>query len=115
MIDLLFRGRKLVFQSRLSLDEVTERLQREVAPPKWQLIETRPRQFVGTFSNGRFSMARMVGGRNSFRSMIEGHLSPGSKGTPIDVQLRLHPFIVIFCAGMFGVGAMVAAGVAGSF
>ena len=114
MLDLLFSGRRLVFESALSLEEVTQRLQREVAPPKWQLIETRPHLFEGTFSDGRFSMARKVGGRNSFRPMIEGQLSRGPRGARVDVQLKLHPAIVIFCAVLFSIGALVVAGIAAS-
>ena len=107
MIDLLW-GRSLVFESPLTLDEITKRLQREIAPATWQLYETRRQLFVGTFADGRFRMMRLVRGKNSFRSLIEGYLSPSSTGVRIDVRLKLHPVVLIFCASLFLVGVFSA-------
>jgi len=109
MFDLLINGRKLVFESALSHAEVTSRLQRELAPPKWELIESKKKElFEGTFADGRFRMGRMVRGRNSFRTMIEGQLSPTAAGTRIDATLRLHPVVLILCAAMALFWALVA-------
>lgn len=109
MFDLLISGRKLVFESALSHAEVTSRLQREVAPPKWELIEsTKKELFEGTFAGGRFSMGRMVRGRNSFRTMIDGQLSATAMGTRIDATLRLHPLVVVLSIAMVLFWAMVA-------
>ena len=51
----------------------------------------------------------LVRGRNSFRPLIEGQLSPSPTGVRIDVQLKLHPFVTIFCAFLFGLGGLIAA------
>ena len=108
MLDLIFRGRSLVFETALGADEVTRRLAREVTPPKWQHQETRTQLFEGTFADGRFHMVRLVRGRNSFRPVIEGRLSPTPRGTRIDVQLRLHPLVLGLSAILFGIGGLVA-------
>lgn len=108
MLDLLFRGRPLVFETGLGVDEVTRRLAREVVPPKWQFRETRTQLFEGTFSDGRFHMVRLVRGRNSFRPLIDGSVKPGPKGARVDVVLRLHPLVLGLCAVLFGLGALVA-------
>lgn len=109
MFDLLISGRKLVFESALTHAEVTGRLQREVAPPKWELMESKKQElFEGTFADGRFSMGRMVRGRNSFRTMIDGQLSPMAAGTRIDATLRLRPLVVVLSIAMALFWTMVA-------
>jgi hypothetical protein len=110
MLDLILTGRRLTLDSPLPLDEVTQRLRREVAPPVvWKLVEDRTQLFEGTFENGRFSMVRLVRGRNSFRPLIEGTLQPGGRGTRIDVRLKLNPLVVIICVAILAVGTMVGA------
>lgn len=108
MLDLLFRGRALVFETELGVDEIARRLAREVVPPKWQFRETRTQMFEGTFSDGRFHMVRLVRGRNSFRPMIDGSVKAGPKGARVDVVLRLHPLVLGLCAVLLAVGALVA-------
>jgi hypothetical protein len=95
MLDLLYTGRHLVLDSALPADEVTRLLQREItaSPRKWG--ENRPQLFEGTFENGRFEMARLVRGRNSFRPMMTGTVSPGQTGTRLNVRLQLHPFVLV--------------------
>jgi hypothetical protein len=108
MIDLL-RGRSLVFETRLSPDEITRRLEREVAPPAWRIYENRSQLFVGTFTDGRFRMVRLFRGKNSFRTLIEGQLSPSPGGARIDVRLRMHPAVMIVCTLLVIVGGIFAA------
>jgi hypothetical protein len=108
MMDLLFRGRRLAFESPLSREEVTRRLQREVAPPAWTWYEQRPQLFEGTFADDRFRMVRLVRGRNSFRPVIEGRLLPGRNGVRIEVQLKLHPLVLILCGLLVVVGGSIA-------
>jgi len=108
MIDLLFRGRTLVFESSLSREEVTKRLQREIAPATSQWYENRPQLFEGTLSDGRFRMVRLVRGRNSFRPVVEGELVATPRGVRIDARLTLHPVVVGLCAILFALGGLVA-------
>lgn len=110
MIDLVF-GRRLIFESPLGQEAVATRLQQEIAPPRMFPSETRPQQFEGTFMDGRFRMMRQVRGRNSFRSVISGVVSPGDRGARIDVRLQLHPVVTVVCS-LFLLAAVAIASVA---
>jgi hypothetical protein len=104
MLDLLFGGRHLVFESPLTLEEATGRLQNEIAVPEWRVYENRRQSFIGTFANGRFHMVRLVHGKNSFRPMIDGQLSPAMNGCRVDVRLKLPPVAVVACALFLVIG-----------
>ena len=97
MLDLLFGGRNLTFESRLTLEEATRRLQNEIAAPGWGMSENRQQSFIGTFANGRFHMVRLVRGRNSFRPMIIGQLSPVMNGCRVNVRLKLSAVAIVAC------------------
>jgi hypothetical protein len=106
MIDLVF-GRRLLFHSLLSTEDLTRRLQREVAPPRLFSRARGTQLFEGTVADGRFRMMRSVRGRNSFRPVISGTLSSGEPGTRVDVRLQLHPVVMVFCGAVLLVGAMI--------
>ena len=108
MFDLVF-GRRLVFQSPLAAADLVARLQREVAPPRLFSTNKGSQLFEGTVADGRFQMMRSVRGRNSFRPVISGAVSPAAEGTRVDVRLQLHPVVMGLCAVFLLVGAMVAA------
>lgn len=101
MFDVLYPGRRLVIDSPLSVEEVTQRLGREVAPRAMELRFREPRQqrFEGTFADGQFSFVRLVRGRNSFRPWMKGRLTRGPAGTRVDVHLQLHPLVLVL--GLF--------------
>jgi hypothetical protein len=107
MLDLLVRGRHLVFDTTLDRAEATERLQREIAPPVWQLYERRPQLFEGRLEAERFSVVRLVRGRNSFRPVIEGQLLSGPIGTRVRVTLRVHPVVLIFSGFLAAIGVVI--------
>jgi hypothetical protein len=98
MFDLLYTGRQLVISSPLSVEEVTQRLGREVAPPvtRPQWRDRRQQGFEGTFADGQFSLIRLVRGRNSFRPWMTGRVSPQPMGTRVDVHLQLHIVVLVF-------------------
>jgi hypothetical protein len=79
MFELFYPGREMVLDSPLGVEELTRRL--ELA-------------FEGTFADGRFCIMRRVRGRNSFRSVVDGQILPGSGGSRLNVRLRLHPLIL---------------------
>lgn len=109
MIDLLFRGRRVVFDSPHGVIEAQARLAREVAAPEWRLRwDQRTQLFVGTVADGRFEVARRVQGRNSFRPMIEGQLSPSPGGSRIEVRMRMAPAVLVLLVILLGAGALVA-------
>jgi hypothetical protein len=107
MIDLVF-GRRLVFQSPLATADLIARLQREVAPPRLFSTNKGSHLFEGTVADGRFQMMRSVRGRNSFRPVISGAVSPAANGARVDVRLRLHPVVTGLCAVFLLVGGTVA-------
>lgn len=109
MFDVLFPGRKLVFETPLSVDELTRRLEREVAPPAMEWRERRPQLFEGTFVDGQFSFLRLVRGRNSFRPWVKGRVLPGSRGSRIEARLRMSPVVLVFGVLLALVGGTIAA------
>ena len=96
VIDLVIRGRRLVFESALPLEGAARRLKQETSSPGWFRHDA-SRSFEGTFADGRFRVSRAVRGRNSFRMVIDGTVSPRGTGTVIDARLKLHPVVVVLC------------------
>lgn len=96
MFELLYPGRSIELHSPLGVEELTRRL--ELA-------------FDGTVADGRLRMMRRVRGRNSFRSVVDGQILPGSAGSRLNVRLRLHPLILAIGA-MFALIAGTVAAVA---
>jgi hypothetical protein len=94
MIDLFFTGRRVRFETSLTPEEVTRRLQQEITAPASPIFDRRTQHFQGTFDGGRFQMMRIVKGRNSFNPVIRGQLSSVAGGTRIDAQLQLHPLVM---------------------
>jgi hypothetical protein len=94
MFELFYPGRSIAFDSPLDVNELTRRL---------------GQAFDGTVADGRFRLMRRVRGRNSFRSVVEGQLLPGSGGSRLNVRLRLHPLILAFGAVFALIAGTVAA------
>jgi len=104
MLDLLFGGRKLMFESPLNLQEATTRLQQDLAAPEWRVYENRQQAFVGALADGRFHLMRLVRGKHSFRPMIDGQMSPTVNGCRITARLTLPPGAVVACVLFLVVG-----------
>lgn len=98
MLDLLFPGRRVAFESALSLEEVTRRLQEEIAAPARPFFDRRTQTFQGRFADGRFWMMRIVKGRNSFNLLIKGEVSRAAGGTRVAARLQLHPLVLALLA-----------------
>lgn len=94
MFELLYPGRSIVLDSPLGVEELTRRL--ELA-------------FDGTVADGRLRMMRRVRGRNSFRSLVDGRIVPGSGGSRLHVRLRLHPLVLMMGAVFALIAGTVAA------
>ena len=95
MFELFYPGRSIVLDSPLGVEELTRRL--ELA-------------FDGTFADGRFRMMRRVRGRNSFRSVVDGQILPGSSGgSRLNGRMRLHPLILAIGAVFALIAGTVAA------
>lgn len=94
MIDLLFTGRSVTFETSLTPEQVTHRLQQDITAPARPFFDRRTQRFQGTFEGERFQMMRIVKGRNSFNPVIRGQLSRVAGGTRIEAQLQLHPLVM---------------------
>ncbi|HEX4914103.1 MAG TPA: hypothetical protein VFV51_09110 [Vicinamibacterales bacterium] len=108
MIDLFFTGRRVTFESSLTPEEVTHRLQQEITAPARPFLDRRTQHFQGTFDAGRFQMMRIIKGRNSFNPVITGHLSRVAGGTRIEAQLQVHPLVL----GMLAIFTVIASRIA---
>jgi hypothetical protein len=108
MLDLFLPGRSVAFDSSLAFEEVTHRLQHEIAAPAWSPFRSRTQLFVGDFADGRFRMMRTVSGRNSFNPVVTGQLSRAAIGTRVDARLQLHPLVL----GMLAIFTLVASRIA---
>jgi hypothetical protein len=80
MVELLYSGRSITLVSPLGVEALTRRLEQA---------------FDGTFVNGRVDMMRRTRGRNSFRMVLEGDMSPAASGSRLDLRLRLHRVILV--------------------
>jgi len=118
MIDLVFRGRQLTFNSPLSLEEATTRLQRELTPPtvapwrqsmEYRIFEKRPQSFIGTLSDSRFHMVRLLRGRGSIRPWIDGTLSRAGNGCRVDVRVKMSTLGIIACVPVMVLGTLILA------
>ena len=105
MLDLIF-GRRLVFETPLTREDLVTRLEQQVAPPRLFSTEKGPQLFEGTVAEGRFQMMRSVRGRNSFRPVISGEVSSLTPGARVDVRLGLHPVAIGVCGILLLVGAL---------
>jgi hypothetical protein len=94
----LWPYQKLVFNSPLSLEELTRRLAREVSESRWGfgIFERRTELFEGTITDGGFKINRIIRYRNSFLPVILGNFSPFARGVRVDVTLRLHGAVLAF-------------------
>jgi hypothetical protein len=63
MLDLMFGGRKLIFESPLTLEEATRRLQNEIAVLEWRVYENRQQSF-------RARSRRMTSSRGTLQSSV---------------------------------------------
>lgn len=96
MFDLFHRGRTLLIDCPLTVDELTRRLEREVASPSAPRFERRQQAFQGTFADGQFKVIRVVTGRNSFRPWLTGRVLPGPNGARVEARLRMSPVVLVF-------------------
>lgn len=105
MLDLVF-GRRLVFESPLTREDLVTRLEQQVAPPRLLSTERGPQLFEGSVAEGRFQMMRSARGRNSFRPVISGEVSSMAPGARVDVRLGLHPAVIGVCGILLLAGAL---------
>lgn len=120
MLDLVVGGRHLILESRLSLEEATRRLEREITAPtaklwramEWRAWEKRTQSFIGEFADGRFHMIRLLREeRGRIRPWIDGRLSRVADGCRVDVRLKMPASAIVVCLPFMVLGAAIIASV----
>ncbi|PSK94378.1 hypothetical protein [Taibaiella chishuiensis] len=104
-----------VLRSRLSPEAAADKLEKAVVTfgsGRSSAFSSDPnRPFRGTVSGTDFKITRIIGYRNSFAPVITGTLS-GYPGTELDIRMRMHTGVLIFCCiwmGAIGLSAILAA------
>ncbi|SRR6266516_5511033 len=81
-----------------SADEVRSKLELHVSPVRWFRFSSPPTEFQGRVDRERFSIMRVVRGRDSFNPWICGSIRSGPSGTIVEARLTLHPAMWCFLA-----------------
>lgn len=100
-----------IFESRLTQDEVLERLKSVIEPKKTFRFKFSEKSFEGNLSNHEFQLRRIIKYQNSFLPRINGRITKLGNRTIIETNFRLHTavliFLIIWCTivsiGFFGV------------
>ena len=96
MLDLVF-GRRLTFETPLAYEEITRRLQHEIAPPTWFSFKEKRHLFEGHFADNRFRMIRFVNSRSKPATVIVGEVARAGERTRVNVRLRVHRGTLVLC------------------
>jgi len=96
MLDLVF-GRHLTFETPLAYEEITRRLQQEIARPTWFSFKEKRNLFEGHFADNRFRMIRHVNNRNKPATVALGEVTRTGAGTRVNVRLRVHRGTLVLC------------------
>lgn len=84
----------------LSQDEVKQRLESVVEPPKRQIFAIpstwKRKPYQGTISANSFRIERVIGYRNSFLPIIQGKLTQLNQNTSIEISMDMSTFIFAF-------------------
>jgi hypothetical protein len=96
MLDLVF-GRHLTFETPLDYEEITRRLQQEIARPTWFSFTEKRGLFEGHFADNRFRMIRYVNSRNKPGTVALGEVTRNGAGTRVNVRLRMHRGTLVLC------------------
>ncbi|GAB4405270.1 MAG: hypothetical protein OHK0039_06090 [Bacteroidia bacterium] len=102
----------IIYHSPLDAAEVLRRLRENMEAPKvfrmkgiWGKNDHKP--YDGRIDGKTFSMARIIGYRNSFLPQIRGVVDDHAQGTRVDATMGLHPLVLVFLAiwsGGLGLG-----------
>jgi len=104
---------RFVIESKLPVREVVERLRTYVqATQKYRFGSgqfqraSSTRKFQGILSENGFTLSRIIKYGNSFLPVIDGAFEPTSRGTTIQVRMKLHWAVVCFMAVVVAVLAV---------
>lgn len=89
----------VVLETTLPKEEVIARLTREIAPKSFAFWKKSGDQaFRGSLNGNEFEITRIIGYRNSFLPLVNGHIQASENGTRIALQIRLPPSTLIALA-----------------
>jgi hypothetical protein len=90
----------LIYREELRFppEELIGKLRGYVSPSKWfDLAPATP--FVGTVLDSKFTITRVVKGRDSFNPIIYGRLMASVSGTTVKIVMTFHPAVWLFIVG----------------
>jgi hypothetical protein len=96
---MLLPYQKFTLQSHLRSDEVIQRLNAVIKPPrKWSLnpFNKGDGKFQGEVTGSRFQIIRDIAYRNSFLPMVRGVVTPSAEGSTIKVVIRMNVLVIAF-------------------
>lgn len=90
---------KFVIEVPYSREELIRRLGSEISgrPQDRGSSGERTKSFKGEISDEGFQISRIINYRNSFLPVIEGRFSPQVKGVRVEIKMKLHSVVLIFC------------------
>ena len=101
----------ITYQTKLDYEEVLNRLNKVVEPvknivegeffKKEHLLKSEDKPYKGSINGNSFSISRIVYARKPFLPRISGVIQKDSNGTKVNIKMRLHSFIMIFCGIWF--------------
>ncbi|MCT7982521.1 hypothetical protein NG796_04365 [Laspinema sp. A4] len=95
----MFPSQRFTITTYLSPDDVEKKLIAVVDPPpqgiqfQWKRSE---KPYRGQLGEHSFKISRIISYRNSFLPQIEGRIQPHGKGSQIEIEMKLHPIVIIF-------------------
>lgn len=114
----MFPSERFKMTTYLSPEEVIKKLS-EVVEPTSSQIQIRPNKsdkpYQGQIGEHSFKISRIIYSRNSFLPEIKGRIQPQGRGSQIEIEIKLDPFVIIFMyfwLSMVALGAFIFLGVA---
>jgi hypothetical protein len=91
---------KIIYQSKLTQTEITQRLQQETVPLQYIRISffKKPsgKKFEGKVLENSFNIQRIIYYRNSFLPVISGKVEEEPSGSIIRLEMQLNTFVKVF-------------------
>ncbi|QIZ72295.1 hypothetical protein [Oxynema aestuarii] len=94
----MFPHEHFTIVTALDPDAVRQRLSTVVEPPKtfrWQWGNP-DKPYQGEIGDRSFKISRIIHYRNSFLPVIDGRIEPNGTGSKISINMKLHPFVLVF-------------------
>ena len=104
ILNQILFGKKLELKSILSKDEVLKKLEKNHCNPRWNERPDYQYSFIGEVKANRFRLSRLRNIGSSIAPLLSGQVFEASKGSRIEVKIRLHPVVLIT---LFFIGGLI--------